>query len=54
MAGILDLNNELKVASEFWDFLGGKGAYNDLLGCFERVGIEMRKEIDQYFKQFNK
>lgn len=53
MAGMLDLENELKVAAEFWDFLGGIGAYNDLLNCFERVGIEMRKEIDEYFKRFN-
>ena len=52
MAGMLDLDNELKVAEEFWDFLGGKGAYDDLLGCFEKVGIEMRDEIDKYFKRF--
>ena len=54
MAGMLDLDAELKVAEEFWDFLGGKGAYDDLLGCFERVGIEMRQEIDTYFARFNK
>jgi len=54
MAGMLDLEQELKVAEEFWDFLGGKGAYDDLLGCFERVGIEMRNEIDDYFRIFNK
>lgn len=54
MAGMLDLEQELKVAEEFWDFLGDKGAYNDLLGCFERVGIELRQEIDDYFKRFNK
>jgi len=29
---------------EFWDFLGGEGAYNELLNCFERVGIELRPE----------
>ncbi len=54
MAGMLDLEQELKVAEEFWDFLGGEGAYNDLLGCFERVGIEMREEIDNYFARFLK
>ncbi|MFW0885036.1 TdeIII family type II restriction endonuclease [Candidatus Acidulodesulfobacterium sp. H_13] len=52
MAGMLDLEQELKVAEEFWDFLGGKGTYDDLLGCFERVGIELRDEIDDYFKRF--
>jgi len=52
MAGMLDLKNELKVADEFWDFLGGKGAYNDLLDCFEAAGIELRPVIDDYFGKF--
>jgi hypothetical protein len=52
MRGMLDLENELKVGKEFWDFLGGDGAYEELLDCFEKVGIEMREEIDNYFKKF--
>ena len=51
---MLDLEEELKVAEEFWDFLGGNGAYGELLNCFERVGIELRPEIDQYFEKFRK
>jgi len=51
---MLDINNELKVADEFWDFLGGKGAYQELLDCFERVGIELGPEIDKYFAKFQK
>lgn len=54
MRGMLDLENELKVADEFWDFLGGKNTYKDLLDCFEKVGIELRDEIDAYFKRFKK
>jgi len=54
MAGMLDLNLELKVAEDFWDFLGGKGAYSDLLKCFEVVGLEMRDEIDSFFANFLK
>ncbi len=54
MRGMLDLENELKVADEFWDFFGGKNTYKDLLDCFERVGIELRDEIDAYFKRFKK
>lgn len=50
MRGMLDLQNELKVANEFWDFLGGQGTYQQLLDIFERVGIELRREIDEYFK----
>ena len=52
MAGMLDLEYELKVGKEFWDFVGGDGAYEDLLYCFEKVGIEMRNEIDNYFSKF--
>ncbi len=52
LKGMLDLDKELKVAEEFWDFLGGKGTYPELLNCFERVGIELRSEIDEYFAKF--
>ncbi|HUI30132.1 MAG TPA: TdeIII family type II restriction endonuclease [Candidatus Acidoferrales bacterium] len=53
MKGMLDLKNEVKVADEFWDFLAGKGTYNELLDCFETAGIELRPEIDNYFSKFN-
>lgn len=52
MKGMLDLQHELKVAEDFWDFLGGKGAYQELLNCFERVGLELRDEIDARFAGF--
>jgi type II restriction enzyme len=54
MWGMLDLQNELKVADEFWDFLGGEGTYQQLLDIFERVGIELRTEIDNYLAQYNR
>ncbi len=50
--GIMDLGKDLRAAEDFWDFLGGEGTYTDLLGCFERAGITMRKEIDDYFDRF--
>ena len=49
---MIDLERELKVAEEFWDFLGGEGAYQELLDCFERVGIEIRPVIDKFFQKF--
>ena len=49
---MLDLDNELIVGKEFWDFLGGEGSYEELLDCFEEVGIDMRDEIDNYFSNF--
>lgn len=53
LKGMLDLEKELKVADEFWDFLGGNGAYSEILDCFERAGIELRPEIDAYFSKFH-
>ena len=53
MKGMLDLKREVMVAEEFWDFLGGASTYADLLDCFEKAGIELRPEIDSYFKHFN-
>lgn len=32
LRGMLDLDKELKVAGEFWDFVGGKGAYKLYIG----------------------
>jgi len=54
MRGMLDLEHELKVAKEFWDFLGGTGTYEKLLTCFEQVGLELRSEIDEYFAKFTR
>ncbi len=47
--GMFDLPNELKVAEEFWDFVGGRGAYEELLQIFENVGTQLRPEIDARF-----
>ncbi len=49
---MLDLKNELMIADEFWNFLGGDNTYKDLLDCFEKAGIELRPEIDEYFANF--
>ena len=55
MRGMLDRGeqSQILVAEGFWNFLaGGKDIYQDLLDCFERVGIQMRDEIDDYFERF--
>jgi len=52
LKGMLDLDNELKVAEELWDFLGNDCVYEELLNCFERAGIELRPKIDAYFTKF--
>ena len=52
LRGMLDLNHQVLIAEELWDFLGGEGSYADLLDAFEQAGIELRPEIDSYFEKF--
>jgi len=52
LQGLYDLKNEVLVAEEFWDFLGGEGTYEGLLEIFEQTGIELREEIDKKLSQF--
>ena len=51
--GMVEIDTQIKVAEKFWDFLARKPVYADLLTCFKEVGIEMRREIDRYFLNFN-
>lgn len=50
--GMFDLPNEIKIADEFWNFLGGENTYEELLMIFEKVGMELRPEIDNKFATF--
>jgi type II restriction enzyme len=52
MRGMLDLEQVLKVAEEFWDFLARTESFDALLDIFENVGTELRAEIDEYFTKF--
>lgn len=52
--GMIECGTQMKVDSDFWDFLAGRPVYENLLDCFEKVGIEMREEIDEYFARFQK
>jgi len=53
LRGMLDLNKELMIGEEFWEFLGGQGAYSEVLACFEKAGIELRPELDAYFSKYS-
>ncbi|RKZ34599.1 hypothetical protein DRQ19_00740 [bacterium] len=52
LQGLYELDQEVLVAEEFWDFLGGKGTYEELLDIFEQAGIELRDEIDDKLSEF--
>ncbi len=46
---MFELNRGILVQEEFWDFLGGRGAYKDLLGIIEEVKKLVVKEIEMRF-----
>lgn len=50
LKGIFDIANDdcILLGKEYWDFLGGKGTYEELIEDFEVVGIETRKMLLGY------
>ncbi len=53
LQGLFDLNEEVLVGKEFWDLLGGKDTYEDLLKVFEQAGLELYDKINQKIKSLN-
>ena len=53
LQGLFDLRQEVLVGPEFWDLLGGKDTYEDLLKVFEQAGLELSNEIDKKMKSLN-
>lgn len=55
LKGLYDLEKgEVLVAEEFWNFVAGDNIYEELLDVFEKVGKELRIEIDKKFSEFRK
>jgi len=52
--GVIDKGKELLVGKEFWDFLGGRGTYKELLDVFDEVGKEFKRELSQKIKEVAK
>lgn len=38
--------SQLLIQEEFWDLLGGKGTFKELIGIFKEVGGDLRDKID--------
>jgi len=49
--GVLDEEKELYVAEKFWDLLGGKGTYKELLMIFDEIGREFKDQIQSKIKE---
>ena len=51
MQGYLDEEKELYVAEKFWELLGGKGTYKEILDIFDEVGKEFKDKIRDKIKE---
>lgn len=49
----IDIEHELKVAEEFWNFIGCGDIYVDLLDCFRVEGVELNLEINNRFRSLS-
>ncbi len=54
LQGLFDLRQEVLVGADFWDLLGGKNTYRDLLKIFELAGIELNADIDKKMKSLTR
>ena len=54
MQGYLDEEKELYVADKFWELLGGKGTYKEVLDIFDEIGKEFKEKIQKKIKEVAK
>jgi hypothetical protein len=52
--GVLERRKEFLIGKEYWDFLGGKDTFEQLLALFDSVGREFKEKIQQKIKQVAK
>lgn len=46
-----DKGRDFLIGKDFWDYLGGAGAFDDLVKIYEEVGEEIRPELEKKFKK---
>ncbi len=55
LKGLYDLEkNEIMVGKEFWNFVASDNIYEELLDVFQKVGEELREEIDRKFAELRR
>jgi len=52
--GVLERGEEFLVGKEYWNFLGGKNTFEELLSLFDVVGKKFKSKIEQKIKQVAK
>ena len=49
--GMMDPPNDFLIGEEYWNFIGGKNTFPQLLGAFDEVGKEFKTKLQAKFKQ---
>src|SRR3972149_10635598 len=52
--GMMDYPNDFLIGEEYWDFIGGKNTFQELLKTFDIVGKEFKERLTDKFKQIAK
>ncbi len=52
--GMMDSPNDFLVGDEYWDFIGGRNTFPELLEVFDEVGKEFKAKLEQKFKEIAK
>lgn len=50
-SGMMDAPNDFLVGEEYWDFIGGKDTFPQLLQTFDEVGKEFKEQLNTKFKE---
>ena len=51
VTGMMDHPNDFLIGDEYWDFIGGKNTFPQLLETFDEVGKEYKEKLQKKFKQ---
>lgn len=49
--GMMDIHKDFLVGDEYWDFIGGKNTFQELLKTFDEVGKIYKDQLKEKFKQ---
>ena len=52
--GMMNPPNDFLVGDEYWDFIGGKNTFPELLKTFDEVGKDFKERLNKKFKQIAK
>ena len=52
--GMMNPPNDFLIGNEYWDFIGGKNTFAELLKIFDDVGKNFKEQLNKKFKQIAK